>query len=328
MPRALARSSRSMLPEGWRDNAMILVEAEVADHNDSATAVYVEATALDEPRTGQWTGQRKHKKRKRNTAMTAEEVISQAASEGLVLVKSATSVTGYASVIMDKRKDAGALPYAVYKPGGKKKGNFLGCFATAEEAALCYARSIGNTAARVVHQGCAEGTRRALREAHGRTFQCAQCGALVDFIRASAAAMARGRMECAAGSSGRIGVEFEPGDGCSNPASCSSRSRRRDFVKSQAKMAEALRDGQRQLIRQPAATSDKSYERFSSAEARRVGLAVLDGLASDATADCSAVRGAGDELARAPTQAAPGGARPAARDGRQGVGGRCLSFEL
>ena len=58
---------------------------------------------------------------------------------------------------------------------------------------------------------------------------------------------------------------------------CKPGSRARDFVKSQAKMAAALRDGQRQLIRQPAATSDESYERFSGAEARRVGLAVLDG---------------------------------------------------
>ena len=66
---------------------------------------------------------------------------------------------------------------------GGQKGNFLGCFATAEEAALAYARSIGNTAARVVHAGCMDGTKRALSAARARTGVCSQdgCGALVDW---------------------------------------------------------------------------------------------------------------------------------------------------
>ena len=163
------------------NNALIEVEAEVADPNDDTNAVVVEAAALDVPRTGQ------RKRKKRNTSITAEEAISQAASEGLVLVKSATSVTGYAGVRFDNRvaaRGAGSLPYALYGSGsGGQKGNFLGCFATAEEAALAYARSIGNTAARVVHAGCMDGTKRALSAARARTGVCSQdgCGALVDW---------------------------------------------------------------------------------------------------------------------------------------------------
>ena len=163
------------------NNALIEVEAEVADPNDDTNAVVVEAAALDVPRTGQ------RKRKKRNTSITAEEAISQAASEGLVLVKSATSVTGYAGVRFDNRiaaRGAGSLPYALYGSGsGGQKGNFLGCFATAEEAALAYARSIGNTAARVVHAGCMDGTKRALSAARVRTGVCSQdgCGALVDW---------------------------------------------------------------------------------------------------------------------------------------------------
>ena len=54
--------------------------------------------------------------------------------------------------------------------------------------------------------GGAAGTAAALLAANRRTFQCAHCGALVDLVRASAAARAGGRAEWVAGASGRMGV--------------------------------------------------------------------------------------------------------------------------
>ena len=129
--------------------------------------------------------------------------------------------------------------------------------------------------------GGADGTAEALLVANQRTFQCARCGALVDLVRASSAARAdKQRVEFVVGVNLRPGVDFAPGDGCSNPASCNARSRVRDFVKSQAKMAAALRDGKRQLIRQPGATSADSYEQLGRVEARQVGLEILAGLSS------------------------------------------------
>ena len=64
--------------------------------------------------------------------MTAEEALRQAEAEGLTLLK-ADNVTGYKSVVFDRRKLT--KPYqANVRRGGKIV--FLGQFVTAEEAAL------------------------------------------------------------------------------------------------------------------------------------------------------------------------------------------------
>tara|TARA_B110001452_G_scaffold30500_1_gene23916 strand:+ start:256 stop:1530 length:1275 start_codon:yes stop_codon:yes gene_type:complete len=70
--------------------------------------------------------------------MTAEEALRQAEAEGLTLLKSESSNTGYKGVSFGRK--AKAKPYhAQVQRGGKPVT--LGYFATAEEAALAYART-------------------------------------------------------------------------------------------------------------------------------------------------------------------------------------------
>ena len=71
--------------------------------------------------------------------LTAEEAVRQAEAEGLTLRRSESSSTGYKGVAF---KGSGNLakPYKAEVRRGGKKVN-LGCFVTAEEAALCYART-------------------------------------------------------------------------------------------------------------------------------------------------------------------------------------------
>ena len=70
--------------------------------------------------------------------MTAEEALRQAEAEGLTLLRSESSRTGYKCVGVISRSKS--KPYKVeVQRGGKLV--YLGCFATPEEAALCYART-------------------------------------------------------------------------------------------------------------------------------------------------------------------------------------------
>ena len=70
--------------------------------------------------------------------LTPEEAVRQAEAEGLTLLKSESSSTGYKGVTIDRVKKS--KPYkALVQRGGKTV--HLGSFATAEEAALCYARA-------------------------------------------------------------------------------------------------------------------------------------------------------------------------------------------
>jgi len=71
--------------------------------------------------------------------MTAEEAMWQAGAEGLTLLKSEGSSTGYKYVHLDSSKDL-TTPYRAQVLRGGKLVK-LGYFATAEEAALCYART-------------------------------------------------------------------------------------------------------------------------------------------------------------------------------------------
>ena len=68
--------------------------------------------------------------------LTSEEARQQAQAEGLTLLK-ADNQAGYFRVHLDQRK---TKPYAAKVSRGGKLVT-LGCFATAEEAALCIARS-------------------------------------------------------------------------------------------------------------------------------------------------------------------------------------------
>jgi len=70
--------------------------------------------------------------------MTAEAALRQAEAEGLTLLRAESSNSGYKGVTWNKRPKA--TPYhAQVRRGGKQLT--LGHYATAEEAALCYARS-------------------------------------------------------------------------------------------------------------------------------------------------------------------------------------------
>ena len=67
--------------------------------------------------------------------LTADEARATAAAEGLELVPSAKSKTGFKGV----SKNGGKYKVEI-KENGKLR--FLGNFATPEEAALCYARNV------------------------------------------------------------------------------------------------------------------------------------------------------------------------------------------
>ena len=78
--------------------------------------------------------------------MTAEEAVRQADAEGLTLLK-ADNTAGYKGVTFDRHypTKSGKSYKAKVTRGGKSV--HLGTFATAEEAALCYARTARAAAA-------------------------------------------------------------------------------------------------------------------------------------------------------------------------------------
>ena len=72
-------------------------------------------------------------------SMTSKEARQQAQAEGLTLRVAESNKTGYFGVNLNSRPGQ-PKPYAAQvRRGGKKVS--LGCFATAEEAALCVART-------------------------------------------------------------------------------------------------------------------------------------------------------------------------------------------
>ena len=70
--------------------------------------------------------------------MTAEEALRQAETEGLTLLKSESNASGYRGVAFNS--SCKSKPYKVKGRRGGKTVH-LGSYATAEEAALCYART-------------------------------------------------------------------------------------------------------------------------------------------------------------------------------------------
>ena len=76
-------------------------------------------------------------------AQLAKQAVAQAAAEGLILHRSKTNKTGFKGVT--KKDNVGKTSYQVQiqkSRGSKTSFFFSSSFATAEEAALCYARCI------------------------------------------------------------------------------------------------------------------------------------------------------------------------------------------
>ena len=70
--------------------------------------------------------------------MTADEALRQAEAEGLTLLQSESGSSGYKGVAFNSRGKAKPYRALVWRRGQQV---FLGCYATAEEAALCVART-------------------------------------------------------------------------------------------------------------------------------------------------------------------------------------------
>ena len=79
--------------------------------------------------------------------MTAEEALRLAETEGLTLLK-ANNVSGYKGVYFNSSVNR-AKPYRVKVTRGGIKVQ-LGYFATAEEAALCYAKTVAEQSSMVL----------------------------------------------------------------------------------------------------------------------------------------------------------------------------------
>ena len=183
--------------------------------------------------------------------MTAHEARAQAAREGLAFVKSSTNETGYFMVSHDKRAKTN-LPYAVYLDQSNLNSTqqFIGSFATPEEAALAYARATGNTEERTIsgHQICTNKRHKAASIAHRLTLICKRsgCGGLVDWSSAKKAARLANR------------TWFKDGDGCLN-VRCHKhvKGKKQKHKGSQRKYAAALREGTRELMEWPRDVEDK-----------------------------------------------------------------------
>lgn len=222
---------------GLSDQAHDVEAVEVFDSTDVCDQL-VEATIVEEVRPDHRAKRRRHSAK---NSMSAEDAQEHARREGLGFVRSATAKSGFHLVNYDPRSKG--LPFKVFSEVGKPVGSFLGSYATAEEAALVYARHVGNKVDRcATSQGCSTGTREALEAATARTVVCKEpgCKALVHLASASTAAISqRGRDK-----------SFEPGDGCRS-ATCATNFDFSQFKGFQTKMASALLSGKRRLVAWP-----------------------------------------------------------------------------
>ena len=73
--------------------------------------------------------------------MTADEAVAAAEAEGLTLVRSSDSATGFKGVTRNEKVCKNKPFKATAWRGGERQ--YLGYYATAEEAALAYARALG-----------------------------------------------------------------------------------------------------------------------------------------------------------------------------------------
>ena len=209
--------------------------------------------------------------------MTAEEAVAQAAQEGLVLVTNhGRNVTGYFGVHFDNRAQSVKRPYSVYLEADTTSGMYkkarpqtlLGTFATAEQAALVYARRTDNRAERIIADvGRAEGSRKALAEAKGHTVVCRRCQGLVD-------------LQCARRGK-RAGALFAMGDGCYRCSPCCRPGRLR---RNQTNMAQAVQLGKRKLVAWPKTSESRvAVQVLSPEEAAALVRAALGALVPEET---------------------------------------------
>ena len=218
------------------------VEAVEVQDEEEIDASFVDAVAVmaTVQETGGMVVRQPKAKRKRCSvaeSMTAAEARAQASCEGLGFVTSPTAASGFHNVAFDGRAGK-SKPYAAY--GQPNRRGFLGSYATAEEAALAYARHVGNTVERLCAQlGHDERTLKGLSERLTVVCNRVACGALVDLSRATIAARRRAD-----------GKNFAPGDGCANQG-CAKRYHPKKFGDTQARMAKALLEGNRTLIAWP-----------------------------------------------------------------------------
>ena len=255
--------------------------------------------------------------------MTAEEALAQAAREGLVLVRSRSNKTGYFGVQFDNRARQLKRPYSVRLEGvssihTKVRPTCLGTFATAEQAALVYARRTGNRAERIVAgKGRAEGTLKAMREAAGYTVVCRRCQALVPLVSAR-------RHK-------RAGAPFAKGDGCYR---CSSNSRPGRLRKRQMDMVQAVQLGKRTLVAWPKTNERRvAVQALPPDEAAAAVRAALDALVPEESrilksAPRASTSRTQNSASRAPTLSAQGLEETPVRRSQRSGKARALWLEV
>jgi len=125
---------RSLGSFATAEQAALVYARHLGKDGAAAAAVKAASTKASAPR----------RDRPPKVELTSAEAVQQAAVEGLPLVQSA-SASGYKYVTQEGSR------FVVNRHGGK--GTYLGSFATAEEAALVFARHIGAHAAHAAQPG-------------------------------------------------------------------------------------------------------------------------------------------------------------------------------
>ena len=218
--------------------------------------------------------------------LTADEAKALALREGLQLATSHSNMTGYHRVVFDPRKKDSKKKYSVYS---REDGAGVGCFATAEEAALAYARRTGNTAASLPGRGCSVSSRAALAHTSSVILSCLQCSALVQYAFAKHRAVAAGR------------DEFEPSDGCASRV-CSGNHGPGSFAKGQHSMAAALAQDTRALYHWPSSVHCEIKElREMSAEEADTAIRAAMAAAAAVAKHKTAARGTSQPIAATPS---------------------------
>ena len=260
----IVQFNRERLSHRKRDTHAVEVEVVEVWPDDDSGVLTVDAVVVDDAAAGA-------------RDMTAEEAVAQAAQEGLVLVTNhGRNVTGYFGLHFDNRAQSVKRPYSVYLEADTTSGIYkkarpqtlLGTFATAEQAALVYARRTDNRAERIIADiGRAEGSRKALAEANGHTVVCRRCQGLVD-------------LQCARRGK-RAGALFAMGDGCYRCSPCCRPGRLR---RNQTNMAQAVQLGKRKLVAWPKTSESRvAVQVLSPEEAAAMVCAALGALVPEET---------------------------------------------
>ena len=103
--------------------------------------------------------------------ITAQQAIRAAESEGLTLVRSSRSLTGFVGVFNPNNPARPNRPYLAKLRRRDGYLQYLGCYATAEEAALTHARALGpGASAAAAAAERAEELRRRMRKLRRHAF--------------------------------------------------------------------------------------------------------------------------------------------------------------